>query len=243
MRRSSARRRSPISARLCLALVVVSAALVGVHSGAARVVDSQLAPATNPLTLSRGAAGRSLRPNRAGSAQSVITGSLTANGAPFVLTIPSAGDTGSITFSGTAGERVSLNIYSDSILYAWVSFSGPGATWSSGYVFTSGKFYEPLNLPVGGTYTISVDPQGNTGSMTLALYDVAADLSGSITPGGPPVAVQTTSPGQNAAYTFTATAGQRVSLRAATGTITSPSGCCPIEYVRIVNGGQTVAGT
>ena len=59
MRRSSARRRSPISARLCLALVVVSAALVGVHSGSARVVDSQLAPATNPLTLSRGAAGRS----------------------------------------------------------------------------------------------------------------------------------------------------------------------------------------
>jgi RHS repeat-associated protein len=226
-----------------VAVFALAASFIGVGGGAARVVDSQLVPATKPPTASRGAPARSLRPNRAGTAQNVITGSLTANGAPFVLTIPNAGDTGSITFSGTAGERVSLNIYSDSILYALVSFSGPGAIWSSGYVYTSGKFYEPLNLPLGGTYTITVDPQGNTGSMTLALYDVAADLSGSITPGGSPVAVQTTSPGQNAAYTFTATAGQRVSLRAATGTLTSPSGCCAIEFVRIMSGGQTVAGT
>ena len=99
-------------------------------SGAARVVDSQLSPATKPTTASPSAPARSLRPNRAGTAQNVITGSLTANGSPFVLTIPNAGDTGSITFSGTADERVSLNIYSDSILYALVSFSGPGTTWN-----------------------------------------------------------------------------------------------------------------
>src|SRR2546423_10950813 len=94
--------RSPVSVRVCLALAVVAVGLVGVHSGAARVVDSQLSSATNPLTLRHGAMGRSLRPNRAGAAQSVITGSLTANGAPFVLTIPAAGDTGSGTLSGTA---------------------------------------------------------------------------------------------------------------------------------------------
>ncbi|HEX6701714.1 MAG TPA: DUF6531 domain-containing protein [Gaiellaceae bacterium] len=231
-----------LSFRLLAVLAVLAAALVGVGTGAARIVDAQQPSATYALIPSGGPT-KSLWPSGAARAESVITGSLTANGAPFVLTIPSAGDTGSITFSGTAGERVSLNIYSDSILYALVSFSGPGATWSSSYVYTSGKFYEPLNLTAPGTYTITVDPQGNTGSMTLALYDVAADLSGSITPGGPPVAVQTTSPGQNAAYTFTATEGQRVSLRAATGTLTSPSGCCPIEFVRIMSGGTTVAGT
>jgi RHS repeat-associated protein len=233
---------SSFSARLCLALVVVAAGLVGVHSGAARLVDSQLPSATSPRALSHDTAG-GRRPDRAGTSQSVITGSLTANGAPFVLTIPSAGDTGAVTFTGTALERVSLNIYSDSISYAWVSFSGPGTTWSSSYVFTSGKFYAALNLPVGGTYTITIDPQGNTGSMTLALYDVAADLSGPITPGGSPVVAQTTSPGQGAAYTFTATAGQRVSLRANTGAITSPSGCCPIENVKIMSGAQQVAST
>jgi RHS repeat-associated protein len=237
-------RRSPgtVSARLCLALVIVAAGLVGVHGGAARLVNSQLPAAANALAPTRDAP-RHLRPNRAGTAQSVITGSLTANGAPFVLTIPSAGDTGAVTFTGTALERVSLNIYSDSISYAWVSFSGPGASWSSSYVFTSGKFYAPLDLPIGGTYTITIDPQGNTGSMTLALYDVAGDLSGPITPGGAPVVAQTTSPGQKAAYTFTATTGQRVSLRANTGTITSPSGCCPIENAKIMSGTQSVAST
>ncbi|HYZ77321.1 MAG TPA: NlpC/P60 family protein [Gaiellaceae bacterium] len=53
----------------------------------------------------------------------------------------------------------------------------------------------------------------------------------------------TTAPGQNASYSFTATQGQRVSLRVDTGTITSPCSCAGIEYVRIMNGGQTIGGT
>jgi RHS repeat-associated protein len=173
----------------------------------------------------------------------VITGSITAGGAALQVTIPNAGDTAAITFTATAGERVSLNAFNDSILYSWFSFSGPSASWSSGYVFTSGKFYEPVTLTTGGTYTITIDPQGNTGSVSLQLYDVPADPSGSITPGGAPVSVTTTAPGQNASYSFTATAGQRVSLRIDTGTLTSPCGCAGIEYVRLMQGTTTIAGS
>ncbi|HYZ77818.1 MAG TPA: hypothetical protein VE596_10650, partial [Gaiellaceae bacterium] len=135
------------------------AGVVGVQSGAARVA----APSSGgskagsgvafepflrpPLLHPIGPARRSLptlRPKGVSRASTVITGSITAGGAPLVVTIPSAGDTAAITFSGTAGERVSLNAFSDSILYSWFSFSGPGPSWSSGYVFTSGKFYEPV---------------------------------------------------------------------------------------------------
>jgi RHS repeat-associated protein len=243
---------------LGLALVLAVAGVVGVQSGAARVA----APSSGgskagsgvafepflrpPLLHPIGPARRSLptlRPKGVSRASTVITGSITAGGAPLVVTIPSAGDTAAITFSGTAGERVSLNAFSDSILYSWFSFSGPGPSWSSGYVFTSGKFYEPVTLSATGTYTISIDPQGNTGSVSLQLYDVPADPSGSITPGGAPVSVTTTAPGQNASYSFTATQGQRVSLRVDTGTLTSPCSCGGIEYVRIWNGGQQIAGT
>ena len=239
-----------VPARLGLVLVVVAAGSVLAQSGAARLMNdggsmavrgSRVAAA--PLLHPLGPAGRSLRPNGSARASTVITGSITAGGAPLVVTIPAAGDTAAITFTATAGERVSLNVFNDSILYAWVSFSGPGASWGSSYVFTSGKFYEPVTLTQGGTYTINIDPQGNTGSVSLQLYDVPADLSGSITPGGAPVVVQTTAPGQNASYSFTASAGQRVSLRADTGTITSPCGCAGIVYVRLKNGQQTVAGT
>src|ERR671924_77609 len=251
-------RRGPRPSWLGLALVLAVAGVVGVQSGAARVA----APSSGgskagsgvafepflrpPLLHPIGPARRSLptlRPKGVSRASTVITGSITAGGAPLVVTIPSAGDTAAITFSGTAGERVSLNAFSDSILYSWFSFSGPGPSWSSGYVFTSGKFYEPVTLSATGTYTISIDPQGNTGSVSLQLYDVPADPSGSITPGGAPVSVTTTAPGQNASYSFTATQGQRVSLRVDTGTITSPCSCAGIEYVRIMNGGQTIGGT
>jgi RHS repeat-associated protein len=240
---------------LAFVLVLLVATAVGVQSGAARVAAlssggsrAGSGPAFEPflrppLLHPIGPASRSLRPNGVARASTVITGSITAGGPALQVTIPNSGDTAAITFTGTAGERVSLDAFSDSILYSWFSFSGPGATWSSGYVFTSGKFYEPLNLPADGTYTISIDPQGNTGSVSLQLFDVPADPSGSITPGGAPVSVTTTAPGQNASYSFTATQGQRVSLRVDTATITSPCNCAGIEYVRIMQGGQTIAGT
>src|SRR5919109_1686475 len=241
-----------VPARLGLVLGIIAAGSVPTQSGGARVMTSHAGIARGrgvaplPLLHPLGPAWRglpTLRPKRVSRASTVITGSITAGGAPLVVTIPNAGDTAAITFSGTAGGRVSLNAFSDSILYSWFSFSGPGPSWSSGYVFTSGKFYEPVTLSATGTYTISIDPQGNTGSVSLQLYDVPADPSGSITPGGAPVSVTTTAPGQNASYSFTATQGQRVSLRVDTGTLTSPCSCGGIEYVRIWNGGQQIAGT
>src|SRR5215213_4708862 len=64
-----------------------------------------------------------------------------------------------------------------------------------------------------GTFTLFVDPQGtNTGSMTLTLYDATDNVGATITPGGAPVTVSTTQPGQNAKVTFTGAANQRVSL-------------------------------
>jgi hypothetical protein len=232
---------------LAFVLVLLVAAAVSVQSGAARVavpspggLRAGAGPAFEPflrppLLHPLGPASRSLRPNGVARASTVITGSITAGGPALQVTIPNAGDTAQITFSGTAGERVSLNLFADSILYSYVSFSGPASTWSSSYVFTSGKFYEPLTLTAGGTYTITIDPQGNTGSISLQLYDVPADPSGSITPGGAPVSVTTTAPGENASYTFTATAGQRISMRADSGTLTSPCSCGGIEYVRLLD--------
>ena len=79
-------------------------------------------------------------------------------------------------------------------------------------------YIDVLTLPTTGTYTIKVDPVDvATGSVTLALSDVPADVSGSITVGGAPVTVTTTAPGQNAAVTFSGTAGDRISLLGTNG--------------------------
>src|SRR5260221_1560376 len=58
-----------------------------------------------------------------------------------------------------------------------------------------------------------------TGSMTLTLYDVPADVSSTITPGGAAASVATTVPGQGASLTFTGSAGQRVSIKVSSVTM------------------------
>jgi hypothetical protein len=99
---------------------------------------------------------------------------------------------------------------------AWVRLLKPDGAGlgASTLVGNAGGFMDVRTLPVTGTYTLLVDPQGAaTGSMTLSLYDVPPDLSASIVPGGAAVTVATTVPGQNASVTFSGSAGQRVSLK------------------------------
>ena len=60
--------------------------------------------------------------------------------------------------------------------------------------------------------------------MTLTLYDVPPDLTGSIAIGGPPASLTLGPvPGQNATLSFNGTAGQRVSLRLSNVTIGNTS--------------------
>src|SRR5262249_59480717 len=80
-------------------------------------------------------------------------------------------------------------------------------------------------------YTILVAPAAAArGTVTLQLYDVPADVTGSIVAGGSPVSVTLASPGQNAVLGFSGQAGQRVSLKVgpsccqATVTVKNPDG-------------------
>jgi hypothetical protein len=80
-------------------------------------------------------------------------------------------------------------------------------------------FIDTKTLPTTGTYTIVVDPvKWAIGAVTLTLYDVPAEAMGTVTIGGSPVAVPL-SQGQNGTLTFTATAGQQVTVRMTSNTI------------------------
>jgi len=90
-------------------------------------------------------------------------------------------------------------------------------------------------LPATGTYTIRVDPaEVATGSLTLTLYDVPADATGSITAGGSAVIVTTTTPGQNGALTFSGIAGGRISLSGTNGMTGQIGFACDVN-VSILN--------
>lgn len=143
-----------------------------------------------------------------------VTGSITPGGSPVTVTASVAGQNARLTFSGTAGQRVSLNLTSVTISSSYLSIAKPDGTnlVAPTSVPTSGKFIDTQTLPTTGTYTILEDPSGAyVGSATLTLYDVT-DVTGTITPGGPSVTATITTLGQNARYTFAGTAGQRMSL-------------------------------
>jgi Bacterial pre-peptidase C-terminal domain len=82
-------------------------------------------------------------------------------------------------------------------------------------------FLEPVTLPTSEIYTVLVDPGDATvpTGATATLYDVAPDVTGTLTINGAAMAVPIVDPGQNGVLTFTATAGQQVTVRLTGNTI------------------------
>ena len=147
-----------------------------------------------------------------------VSGTIVVGGASQAVAMNTPGQNASLTFSGTLGQRISLDMASS---IGWlgtctaVTVKNPDATTlvSNTCVTTQGAFIDVQTLPATGTYTIAINPPGNaTGSMTLTLYNVPADVTSTIVAGGAAQTVTIGAPGQNASVTFSGTLGQRVSL-------------------------------
>jgi len=165
-------------------------------------------------------------------------GSITPGGSAVAVTLSTAGDKGYLTWSGNAGDRVFLKATTGSL-------AGTGdvsvAIWkpdgsqlaSSGFIGSSSVgFIDTQTLPTTGTYTVYINPyQTTTGTTTVTLYSVPADVAGSITPGGSAVAVTASTPGQNGALTWSGSAGDKVFLKASTGSLSGAGN--RVVYVQI----------
>jgi len=216
--------------------------LASINTNSSSFMDTPLLPTTGTYTIlidpdstSTGSINFTL--NNA----SDVSASITPGGPAVTVTTTVIGQNAQLTFSGTASQRISLKMTNVTIgtstcCSTKVSILNPGGTTlvAPTFVGTSGGFIDTQTLPVTGLYTILVDPQNqDAGSMTLTLYDVPADPTPTITPGGADVTITTTVPGQNARPTFSGTAGQRISLRMTSVTI-GTSTCCSTR-VSILN--------
>ena len=148
-----------------------------------------------------------------------VVRTITVDGPAVDVTTTTPGQNALLTFSGTAGQRISF----------WGSWTRAGSYNLNTAVFRLLKpdgtqlastgvgpfgswFMEPATLPVSGTYTAKIDPSMmSIGTARIQLYDVV-DVTGAIALGGPGVNVTLTKPGQNATLTFAGTAGQRISV-------------------------------
>lgn len=151
-----------------------------------------------------------------------ITGSVLTDGTSVAEPLTTPGQNARLTFSGTAGQRVSATATgsvtggqpNDNGCW-WLSVVKPdGTTLGSTFSCNPSTYLAPLTLPVTGTYTLLSDPStSNTGTLTVKLY-AFSDITGTIATDGTPVVEPLTAPGQTAALTFSGTSGQRISASA-----------------------------
>ena len=161
-------------------------------------------------------------------------------GAPASAETTAPGQNAAFLFDALAGDRVSLKLSDVTIgtsccSSAKISILKPdGTTLLSASGFgTSGGFIDTKTLPQTGSYRILVDPQSNAvGSVTLTLYDVPDDPTGTLVLGGAASTLALDVPGQNGWRTFSGTAGRTVTLRLTAVTI--GTSCCSSAKVSVL---------
>jgi YD repeat-containing protein len=157
------------------------------------------------------------------TASTELIGTITPGGAAVPITISRVGQNARYSFTGIAGQTISLGVTSVTISSLNVSILKPDGTplIAPATFSTSGGAIDSQLLPTSGTYAILIDPSlAYTGNVTLTLYNTP-DITGTITIDGATVTPSLTVPGQRARYTFSGTAGQWVNLGLTAVTISS----------------------
>jgi len=165
------------------------------------------------------------------------------NDPPVLLTFR-PGQNARITFTGTAGQRVSVGLSDMTLATGYccdigsiAMYKPDGSVLLAPYAFTNAGQGTPSQvLPVSGTYSVVVDPYlGRSGNATFTL---SGDIVGQVIINGPAVPLNF-NVGQNARLTFDGTAGQRVSV-GLSGITISPGYCCDIGSIAMYKPDGTV---
>jgi RHS repeat-associated protein len=144
-----------------------------------------------------------------------VSSTIMPGGPSVTVTIATPGQNASITFSGTAGQNISLYTSAslNCCLFQQTVYSPDGSVLSPTGSFGCCAYVDRTTLAQTGTYRIYEDPGSTaTGTMTLTLYSVPPDVMGTITIGGPQVSISNTVPGQNMQLTFSGTTGKTINL-------------------------------
>ena len=164
-------------------------------------------------------------------------------GTPSSVTLAAPGQNAKLAFSGTVGDRISVTVSGVTVggsncCGVNVSLLSPTGTTLAmvSNVGSSGGFIDAMTLAATGTYTVLVDGiGGQTGDAAVRIDLVASDLEGSVATNGTQTMLTTTTPGQNARFTFTGTAGDGIH-------VTASALCCQAAVSLLRPDGSRLAG-
>ncbi len=180
-----------------------------------------------------------------------VTGPILAGGPPVDATISAPGQNMALTFSGISGQRMSLTGWASGEApssEAYLKILSPdGSTLDSNravlnrcsYGNCYGFTFLEVTLPSNGQYMVLFHPVGSIlPYLKATLYDIPADVTGSVTVNGSAVPVTITTPGQNAQFGFSGTAGQQVTVHITGNTLKDQDGsaCGSSVYLRAPDG-------
>ncbi|WP_431931220.1 RHS repeat-associated core domain-containing protein [Nonomuraea jabiensis] len=146
---------------------------------------------------------------------------------PASAAIAKPGQSAVLSFTAAAGQRIFTKLTFPSgtpSCGVTARLTAPDGTEvaKDTCLYTATEYVDTLTLPAAGTYKWVLDPKDAwTGTITLAATNVPADPQATATIGGANVSVTAARPGQNATITFTATAGQNVSVTLVDETFTA----------------------
>ena len=154
-----------------------------------------------------------------------LNGTLTVGGASLPLSLTPTGQRGFVTFSGTAGQYLTLELgsFGFALPVGTISITTPSGAQLSSSSFNGQTNVPSIQLPVlpsSGTYTIFLDPGQSSESLTLSLVPAVIFPAGSDGSG----TVNLSDQNARAQITFTGTAGEYVAIAIQEGGTQSEGG-------------------
>ncbi|MGH9566566.1 MAG: hypothetical protein ACRD4I_11310, partial [Candidatus Angelobacter sp.] len=154
------------------------------------------------------------------------TGTISVDGSPVTISTTVQGQDARLSFGGTAGQSVRLQVTGVTNPSASVFLLKPDGTQQASMSGSNSPgqtfFMDAQPLAISGTYTLWVrHNNANIGGETFQLNSVPPDFTAPIIIGGPAVRVPNTGDTairQNGILTFNASAGQKVSMNISSGT-------------------------
>jgi hypothetical protein len=211
-------------------------------------IDAVILPATGTYTIV-------LDPNGNATGEAVVhlvsakdeAGAISPDGPAATATVSDAGGVARLSFAGTAGEKVFVDVL-DSTLpdeCGVISLLDPANQRLAAGCIISGKGYvDATVLPNAGRYTVLIDPADKNTGVTHVRLVVAHDTQATITIGGPAVVATVGQAGAVARLTFTGTAGQKVYVVGASATLPDECGLLQLKDPagKSLAGGCVIAG-
>jgi hypothetical protein len=130
-----------------------------------------------------------------------------------------------LIFDAEAGDRVSVLVTEYDLTAGWAELLAPDGSEVAAWPVADGTaFIDTLTLPEDGTYTVRVDRRSaGSGRATFAVHAVPERSPIAIAAGGPEVRIEASVPGEDRTLSFSAAAGDTVSVVARDSTISFAS--------------------